>query len=134
MALRWAAASLDAASKNFNRIMGYQNICGCSANLEAQTHDQQLAQEIKAGSFNDTPARQRHFPLPLGHHRQDGHRAHLADAWLLLTFSLFVFAIFTTPQFEMVCGRMHSSEASRRTSRITHQRADCERISLHAAI
>jgi putative transposase len=49
MALRWAAASLDAASKNFNRIMGYQHLWMLKANLDAQTHDQQLAQEIKAG-------------------------------------------------------------------------------------
>jgi putative transposase len=48
MALRWAAASLDAASKNFNRIMGYQHLWMLKATLDAQPHDQQLAQEMKA--------------------------------------------------------------------------------------
>jgi transposase-like protein len=49
MALRWAAASLDAASKNFNRIMGYQHLWMLKATLDEQTHDHQLAQETKAG-------------------------------------------------------------------------------------
>jgi transposase-like protein len=49
MALRWAAASLEAASKNFNRIMGYQHLWMLTASLDEQAHDQQLAQEMKAG-------------------------------------------------------------------------------------
>ena len=49
MALRWAAASLEAASKNFNRIMGYQHLWMLTAALDEQAPDQQLAQEMKAG-------------------------------------------------------------------------------------
>ena len=49
MALRWAAASLEAASKNFRRIMGHQHLWMLKAALdESQTNDK-LAQEAKAG-------------------------------------------------------------------------------------
>jgi hypothetical protein len=47
MALRWAVASLNAAAKNFNRILGYQHLWMLKGNLD----EQQLAQEIKAGYF-----------------------------------------------------------------------------------
>jgi putative transposase len=49
MALRWAAASLDAASKNFRRIMGYQHLWMLKATLDEPKKDAQLAQEMKAG-------------------------------------------------------------------------------------
>jgi hypothetical protein len=49
MALRWAAASLDAASKNFRRIMGHQHLWMLKATLDASQVDDKLAQEIKAG-------------------------------------------------------------------------------------
>ena len=49
MALRWATASLEAASKNFRRIMGHQHLWMLKATLDEKTNDQQLAQEMKAG-------------------------------------------------------------------------------------
>jgi hypothetical protein len=49
MALRWAAAAFEAASENFRRIMGHQHLWMLKAALNEQTHDQQLAQETKAG-------------------------------------------------------------------------------------
>ena len=49
MALRWAAASLDAASKNFHRIMGHQHLWMLKAALDESQADHKLAQEIKAG-------------------------------------------------------------------------------------
>jgi putative transposase len=49
MALRWAAASLDAASKNFRRIMGHEHLWMLQATLDESQHDNQLAQEMKAG-------------------------------------------------------------------------------------
>ena len=49
MALRWAAASLDAASKNFRRIMGHQHLWMLKAALDESQADHKLAQEIKAG-------------------------------------------------------------------------------------
>lgn len=49
MALRWAAAAFEAASENFRRIMGHQHLWMLKAALDEQTHDQQLAQETKAG-------------------------------------------------------------------------------------
>ena len=48
MALRWAAASLDAASKNFRRIMGHQHLWILKAALDESHADEQLAQEAKA--------------------------------------------------------------------------------------
>lgn len=49
MALRWAAASLEAASKNFRRIMGHQHLWMLKATLDESNKDAQLAQEMKAG-------------------------------------------------------------------------------------
>ena len=49
MALRWAAASLDAASKNFRRIMGYQHLWMLKATLDETQSDRQLVEEAKAG-------------------------------------------------------------------------------------
>ena len=49
MALMWAAASLDAASKNFRRIMGHQHLWMLKAALDESLADLKLAQEIKAG-------------------------------------------------------------------------------------
>ena len=49
MALRWAAASLEAASKNFRRIMGYQHLWMLKAALDESQADDKLAQEMKAG-------------------------------------------------------------------------------------
>jgi putative transposase len=49
MALRWAAAALEAASENFRRIMGHQHMWMLKAALDEQATDQQLAQEMKAG-------------------------------------------------------------------------------------
>ncbi|MFQ5745457.1 MAG: IS256 family transposase [Acidobacteriota bacterium] len=49
MALRWAAASLEAASKNFRRIMGHQHLWMLQAALDESQADDQLAREMKAG-------------------------------------------------------------------------------------
>ena len=49
MALRWAAAAFDAASKNFRRIMGHQHLWMLKAALDEQQRDHQLAHEVKAG-------------------------------------------------------------------------------------
>lgn len=49
MALRWAAASLDAASKNFRRIMGHEHLWMLKATLDESERDDQLAREMKAG-------------------------------------------------------------------------------------
>ena len=49
MALRWAAAALQAASKNFRRIMGHQHLWMLQAALQESETDEQLAQEAKAG-------------------------------------------------------------------------------------
>jgi len=49
MALGWAAASPDAASATFRRIMEHQHLWMLEVALDEQAHDQQLAQEIKAG-------------------------------------------------------------------------------------
>lgn len=49
MALRWAAASLDAASKNFRRIMGYQHLWMLKATLDEPNKNAQLVQAMKAG-------------------------------------------------------------------------------------
>ena len=49
MALRWAAASLEADSKNFRRIMGHQHLWMPRAALDESQADDKLAQETKAG-------------------------------------------------------------------------------------
>ena len=49
MALRWAAASLDAASKSFRCIMGHQHLWMLKTTLDASQVDDKLALEIKAG-------------------------------------------------------------------------------------
>ena len=49
MALRWAAASLDTASKGFRRIMGYEHLWMLKAALDQSQTDDKLAQKIKAG-------------------------------------------------------------------------------------
>ncbi len=49
MALRWAAASLEAASKNFRRIMGYEHLWMLKAALDESQAADKLAQEMKAG-------------------------------------------------------------------------------------
>jgi len=48
MALRWAAASPDAASKNFHRIMGHQHLWMLRATIDESQHHNQVAQEMKA--------------------------------------------------------------------------------------
>lgn len=48
MALRWAAAAFDAASKNFRRIMGHEHLWMLQAALDESSRDRQLAQETKA--------------------------------------------------------------------------------------
>lgn len=49
MAVRWAAAALEAASKNFRRIMGHQQLWMLKAALDESRADHKLAQETKAG-------------------------------------------------------------------------------------
>ncbi len=49
MALRWAAASLQAASKNFRRIMGYEHLWMLQAALDESQADDKLARQMKAG-------------------------------------------------------------------------------------
>ena len=68
MALRWAAASLDAASRNFHRIMGHQHLWMLKAALDKSQADHKLAQEIKRIISIKPQSRHRHFPLSLGHH------------------------------------------------------------------
>jgi len=48
MALRWAAAAFEAASKNFRRIMGHEHLWMLRAALDESSRDQQLVQERKA--------------------------------------------------------------------------------------
>jgi len=49
MALRWAAAALEAASENFRRIMGHRHLWMLKAALDQHDHDQCLEEEMKAG-------------------------------------------------------------------------------------
>lgn len=49
MALRWSAASFEAASKNFRRIMGHQHLWMLKAVLDEPVKDQQLVQQPAAG-------------------------------------------------------------------------------------
>jgi transposase-like protein len=49
MALRWAAASFEAASRGFRRIMGYKDIWMLRATLEERQRDKQLARQAAAG-------------------------------------------------------------------------------------
>ena len=49
MALRWTAASFEAASKNFRRIMGHEHLWILKAALEEPAKDQQLVQHATAG-------------------------------------------------------------------------------------
>lgn len=49
MALRWAAAAFDAASKNFRRIMGHEHLWMLKAALDEPALDARLVQETKAG-------------------------------------------------------------------------------------
>ena len=49
MALRWTAASFEAASKGFRRIMGYKDIWMLKAILDERHRDGQLARRAVAG-------------------------------------------------------------------------------------
>jgi transposase-like protein len=49
MALRWAAASFEAASKGFRRIMGYKDLWMLKAVLDERGRDEQLARRPAAG-------------------------------------------------------------------------------------
>jgi hypothetical protein len=49
MALRWTAASFEAASKGFRRIMGYKNIWMLKAVLDERERDKRLARPAVAG-------------------------------------------------------------------------------------
>ena len=49
MALRWTASSLDAASKNFRRLMGHRHLWMFKAAIDESDKDQQLVREMKAG-------------------------------------------------------------------------------------
>jgi putative transposase len=49
MALRWTAASFEAASKGFRRIMGYKDIWMLKAVLDERDRDEQLARQAVAG-------------------------------------------------------------------------------------
>ncbi|MBX3100869.1 MAG: IS256 family transposase [Salinibacterium sp.] len=48
MALRWAAAAFEAASRNFRRIMGHEHLWMLKAALDETSRDQRLAQETVA--------------------------------------------------------------------------------------
>ncbi len=49
MALRWTAASFEAASKGFRRIMGYKDLWILKAILDERERDKQLARQAVAG-------------------------------------------------------------------------------------
>ncbi len=49
MALRWTAASFEAASKGFRRIMGYKDLWTLKAILDERDRDKQLARQAVAG-------------------------------------------------------------------------------------
>jgi transposase-like protein len=49
MALRWTAASFEAASKGFRRIMGYKGFWMLKAVLDERARDRQLAGQAAAG-------------------------------------------------------------------------------------
>ena len=49
MALRWTAASFEAASKGFRRIMGYKDIWMLKAVLDERDRDRTLACQAAAG-------------------------------------------------------------------------------------
>lgn len=49
MALRWTAASFDAASQGFRRIMGYQDLWMLKAVLDERSAEKQLARQAAAG-------------------------------------------------------------------------------------
>lgn len=49
MVLRWAAASFEASSKNFRRIMGHNQLWMLKATLDEHAKDQQLVQQANAG-------------------------------------------------------------------------------------
>ena len=49
MALRWTAASFDAASKNFRRIMGHEQLWMLKAALDEPIKDQKLVEQATAG-------------------------------------------------------------------------------------
>lgn len=49
MALRWVAAAFDAASKNFRRVMGHEQLWMLKAALDEPARDQSLVQEAQAG-------------------------------------------------------------------------------------
>jgi hypothetical protein len=49
MALRWTAASFEAASKGFRRIMGHKDIWMLKATLDERDRDKQLARRTAAG-------------------------------------------------------------------------------------
>lgn len=49
MALRWAAAALDAISQGFRRIMGYRHLWMLKAALDEPSKDQSLVDQAKAG-------------------------------------------------------------------------------------
>tara|TARA_A100001037_G_C15079901_1_gene603692 strand:- start:60 stop:1370 length:1311 start_codon:yes stop_codon:yes gene_type:complete len=49
MALRWTAASFGAASKNFRRIMGHEQLWMLKAALDEPAKDQQLVEQAAAG-------------------------------------------------------------------------------------
>jgi hypothetical protein len=55
MALRWAAAAFEAASKNFRRIMGHEHLWMLRAALDDTLRDQHLAQQMRASSRRSTP-------------------------------------------------------------------------------
>lgn len=49
MALRWTAAAFEASSKNYRRIMGYEQLWILKAALEEPIKDEQLVQQETAG-------------------------------------------------------------------------------------
>jgi transposase-like protein len=68
MALRWTAASFEAASKGFRRIMGYKDIWMLKAVLDGRDRDRELAHQAAAGQAPSALPSRRHFQLPAGHH------------------------------------------------------------------
>jgi len=50
MTLRWAASAMEAAAKNFRKIMGFQQLWMLQAHLDDKAQDSQnLAAQRKAG-------------------------------------------------------------------------------------
>src|SRR5215218_8037026 len=67
MALRWTAASFDAASKGFRRIVGYEHLWMLKAALDEPSRDRPLFSKRSPDNLGVLPDRHI-FRLRAGHH------------------------------------------------------------------